>query len=151
MSEQSGADFSDLPGKVNVPTLVMHCRDDQAVPFSQGVDIASGIAGAEFVQIESRNHILLEDEPGWEKFKGLVLEFTGNRGGEEDRQFALLSDRERQVLARIAAGDSNAEISDRLFISEKTVKNHITNIFGKLDVANRSQAIVKARDGGFKG
>ena len=151
MGEQGQADFSDLPGKITVPTLVMHSREDQVVPFSQGVDIAADIAGAEFVQIESRNHVLLEDEPGWETFKDLVLEFTGHRGAAEDPLFTQLSDRERQVLARIAAGDSNADISDRLFISEKTVKNHITNIFGKLDVANRSQAIVKARDGGFKG
>ncbi|MEJ2435834.1 MAG: helix-turn-helix transcriptional regulator, partial [Pseudolabrys sp.] len=60
-----------------------------------------------------------------------------------------LSDRERQVLACITAGCSNVQISGQLFISEKTVKNHITHIFEKLGVTNRSQAIVKARDGGF--
>ena len=48
-------------------------------------------------------------------------------------------------------GRSNAEIAARLHISEKTVKNHITRIFEKLAVTNRSQAIVKARDGGFAG
>jgi pimeloyl-ACP methyl ester carboxylesterase/DNA-binding CsgD family transcriptional regulator len=151
MGEQGQADFSELPGKVNVPTLVMHCREDCVVPFSQGVEIASGISGAEFVQIDSRNHILLDGEPGWNTFKELVLEFTGHRGGDEDELFAALSDRERQILARITSGDSNAEISNRLFISEKTVKNHITHIFEKLNVTNRSQAIVKARDGGFRG
>jgi pimeloyl-ACP methyl ester carboxylesterase/DNA-binding CsgD family transcriptional regulator len=151
MGEQGYADFSDLPGKVGVPTLVMHCREDGVVPFSQGVEIASRIPDAEFAQIDSRNHILLADEPGWNTFTNLLLEFTGHRGGAEDPLFAELSDRERQILACITEGASNAEISARLFISEKTVKNHITRIFDKLGVTNRSQAIVSARDGGFQG
>lgn len=150
MGEQGHADFSDLPEQVSVPTLVLHCKDDGVIPFSQGVEIASRIPGAEFAQIDSRNHILLADEPGWETFTRLVLEFTGHRGGAEDPLFGQLSDRERQILACITAGTGNAEISAQLFISEKTVKNHITRIFEKLGVSNRSQAIVKARDGGFQ-
>ena len=150
MGEQGHADFSELPEKVVVPTLVIHCIDDAVVPFSQGVEIASRIPDAEFVQIDSRNHILLADEPGWDTFRNLVLEFTGRRSDAEDPLFAQLSDRERQVLACITDGASNADISDRLFISEKTVKNHITRIFEKLGVTNRSQAIVKARDKGFQ-
>jgi pimeloyl-ACP methyl ester carboxylesterase/DNA-binding CsgD family transcriptional regulator len=150
MGQQGNADFSDLPERVRVPTLVMHCRDDGVVPCSQGVDIASRIPDAEFAQIDSRNHILLADEPGWETFKNMLLEFTGHRGAAEDPLFAELSDRERQILSRITAGDSNTAISEKLFISEKTVKNHITRIFEKLGVSNRSQAIVISRDGGFK-
>jgi len=151
MSEQSHADFSDVPPKIEVPTLVMHCREDGVIPFSQGVEIASKIRNAEFVQLESRNHILLESDPAWEQFKRLVLEFTGTPSGVEDAVFATLSDRERQVLEAITEGLGNAEISASLFISEKTVKNHVTHIFEKLGVTNRSQAIVKARDGGFGG
>ena len=150
ISEQGHADFSGIPEKIEVPTLVMHCRDDGVVPFSQGAQIAAEIRDAEFVQIDSRNHILLPDEPGWETFKSVVLEFTGTRGAAEDALFAALSSREREVLAQIAAGLGNADISRRLFISEKTVKNHITSIFEKLGVSNRSQAIVRARDGGFQ-
>jgi len=102
------------------------------------------------VQLESRNHILLPDEPAWDTFKSVVLEFTGAEVATTDALFATLSKREREVLAQITAGLNNSEISTRLFISEKTVKNHITNIFEKLGVSNRSQAIVKARDGGFQ-
>ena len=151
MGEQGYADFSDAPKNVEVPTLVMHCRDDGVVPFSQGTEIAAAIRDAEFVQLDSRNHILLADEPAWETFKSAILEFTGAKAASEDAVFAALSNRERQVLAEIAAGFSNAEIAERLFISEKTVKNHITNTFEKLGVSNRSQAIVRARDGGFRG
>ena len=149
MGEQSHADFRDLPGQVDVPTLVVHCLDDQVIPYAQGVQIAAGIRDAEFVQIQSRNHILMHDEPGWETFKSVLLEFTGIESAAEDALFATLSKRERGVLAEIATGSSNAEISARLFISEKTVKNHITKIFEKLGVSNRSQAIVRAKDGGF--
>ncbi len=150
MREQGKADFSDIPAKVGVPTLVMHCRDDQVVPFSEGIDIARGIDGAEFLQLESNNHILLEDEPAWERFKEAVLEFTDRPVDGEDPVFASLSGREHEVLAKVAEGLSNAEISAALFISEKTVKNHITKIFEKLDVKTRSQAIVLARDKSFR-
>ena len=150
MREQGQADFSEVPARVRVPTLVMHCRDDKVVPFSEGMDIASGIEGAEFLQLDSKNHILLEGEPEWERFREAVLEFTGRPAGSEDPSFAPLSDREREVFSKVAEGLSNAEISSALFISEKTVKNHITNIFGKLGVKTRSQAIVLARDKSFR-
>ena len=151
MKEQSSADFSGLPEQVEVPTLVAHCREDGVIPFSQGMEIASRIRNAEFVQLECRNHIMLESDPAWERFQRLVLEFTGRPAHVEDPLFAELSEREREILACITEGCSNADISERLFISEKTVKNHITHIFEKLGVSNRSQAIVKARDGGFQG
>ncbi|HEY8536250.1 MAG TPA: response regulator transcription factor, partial [Vicinamibacterales bacterium] len=65
--------------------------------------------------------------------------------------FAALSTREREVLALIAEGFSNAEIAERLHISEKTVRNHASNVFDKLGVWSRAQAIVFARDHGFPG
>jgi DNA-binding NarL/FixJ family response regulator len=58
--------------------------------------------------------------------------------------------RERQVLALITEGLSNTEIAERLTISEKTVRNHTSNVFDKLGVWSRAQAIVFARDHGFK-
>lgn len=150
MAEQGHADFSGLPPRVRVPTLVMHCREDNIVPYTQGVDIASGIPGSEFVQLESNNHILLEGEPAWDVFMDMVLEFTGRSSQAEDAVFSKLSTREREVLGSISEGLGNPEIAERLFISEKTVKNHITRIFEKLGVTTRSQAIVMARDGGFR-
>ena len=150
MGEQGNADFTGILEQVEVPTLVMHCVDDGVIPFSQGARIAAGIRGAEFVQLDSRNHILLPDEPAWQTFRSVMLEFTGVEAAAEDALFATLSKREREVLAQITAGLNNAEISARLHISEKTVKNHITSIFEKLGVGSRSQAIIKARDGGFR-
>ncbi len=60
-----------------------------------------------------------------------------------------LSDREREVLKLMAAGDNNKEIADRLVISGKTVSNHITNIFSKLQVATRAEAVARAREAGL--
>lgn len=63
--------------------------------------------------------------------------------------FPELTDREREVLGLIAQGCNNAEIAQRLVISPKTVRNHITNIFSKLQVADRAQAIIRAREAGL--
>lgn len=68
---------------------------------------------------------------------------------EGDRDFEELSEREREVLELIAAGYNNIEISQKLVISPKTVRNHITNIFSKLQVADRAQAIRRARSRGM--
>lgn len=73
----------------------------------------------------------------------------GGQMGKSVAPFPELTDREREVLTLIAQGRSNNEIAHRLTISPKTVSNHISNIFNKLQVADRSQAIIKARDAGI--
>ena len=65
------------------------------------------------------------------------------------RSFPDLTGREREVLGLIAQGHSNAEIAAHLFLSPKTVRNHISSIFEKLQVPNRAQAIVRAREEGM--
>jgi DNA-binding NarL/FixJ family response regulator len=62
---------------------------------------------------------------------------------------AELSEREREVLARIGAGRSNTEIAEELFISMATVKTHVRHIFAKLDLRDRAQAVVVAREAGL--
>ena len=65
--------------------------------------------------------------------------------------FPELTDREREILTLIAQGRSNAAIADALVISMKTVRNYISSIFSKLQVTDRAQAIVRARDAGLGG
>jgi pimeloyl-ACP methyl ester carboxylesterase/DNA-binding CsgD family transcriptional regulator len=142
----------DLLPRVSVPTLVLHARNDEAVPLSQGRLAAAGIPGAKFVELDSSNHILLETEPAWERFKEEVLVFTGRlaeSADTEDAVFAILSPREREILGKISEGCTNIEIGRQLFISEKTVRNHVTRIFDKLGVRSRAQAIVLAKDKGL--
>jgi len=69
----------DLLPTVRVPTLVMHTRGDLRVPFSQGQEIAAGIPGATFVPLESRNHLILADEPANRQFFDAVASFLGDR------------------------------------------------------------------------
>ena len=64
-------------------------------------------------------------------------------------QFDSLTRRERELVELIAQGRNNLQIATQLGLSAKTVRNHVTNIFAKLDVENRAQAIVLARNAGF--
>jgi DNA-binding CsgD family transcriptional regulator len=145
-------DVTSLLDKVRAPTLVLHACGDAVVPIAEGHILAAGIPGAQFVELDSKNHILLENEPAWERFGDEVLEFMELKGPTrgEDAAFASLSPRERGVLRLITEGLSNAEIAERLSISEKTVRNHVSNLFDKLGVWTRAQAIVFAMERGFK-
>jgi len=145
-------DISASLADVRTPTVVMHARGDEVVPVAEGRLLASGIPGAQFVELDSRNHVLLEHEPAWQRFQEEVLAFTQqDQPAARDTAFAALSAREREVLTLMTEGLGNAEIAERLQISEKTVRNHASNIFDKLGVWSRTQAIVFARDHGYNG
>jgi DNA-binding NarL/FixJ family response regulator len=78
-----------------------------------------------------------------------VLGFFNNGPVASDPIFPELTSREREVLALIADGESNSTIARRLSLSPKTVRNHVSSIFTKLHVADRAQAIVRARKAGL--
>jgi pimeloyl-ACP methyl ester carboxylesterase/DNA-binding winged helix-turn-helix (wHTH) protein len=61
--------------RISVPTLVVHSRNDLIVPFSDGIELASGIQGARFVALEEGNHVLLESEPAWPRFSAELTVF----------------------------------------------------------------------------
>ena len=79
----------------------------------------------------------------------LVDFFAAPPSAVPPRAFPQLSAREREVLELIAQGIGNAAIAERLCLSPKTVRNHISNIFSKLQVADRAEAIVRAREAGL--
>jgi pimeloyl-ACP methyl ester carboxylesterase/DNA-binding CsgD family transcriptional regulator len=140
----------ELLEQVRVPTLVVHARHDAVVSLKEGRLLATTIPNAQFVELESKNHILLESEPAWTRFQQVALDFLGVAPPvAEDGVFASLSPREREVLALLTEGLANAEIGERLSISEKTVRNHLSNLFDKLGVWTRAQAMVFAREHGF--
>lgn len=80
-----------------------------------------------------------------------VIAHFATGGGSTSAAFPSLTDREREVLELLAAGKGNATIAHQLMISLKTVRNHVSNIFTKLQVSDRSAAIVKARQAGLAG
>ena len=86
---------------------------------------------------------------GPEVAKRLMSFFSAPRPAAPSEAFPELTAREREVLDLIAGGRSNTEITRQLFLSPKTVRNHISNIFTKLRVADRAQAIVRAREAGL--
>lgn len=77
----------------------------------------------------------------------LIGYFASGRGSA--LPFAGLTEREREVLELVAQGCSNADIARQLFLSPKTVRNHVSNVFSKLQVTDRAQAIVRAREAGL--
>jgi DNA-binding NarL/FixJ family response regulator len=79
----------------------------------------------------------------------LIHYFAALRPMAADLAFPELTDREREILQLIAQGHSNAEIAERFLLRMKTVQNHVSNIFSKLQVADRAQAIVRAREAGL--
>lgn len=77
--------------------------------------------------------------------------FSAIRPSRVHEAFPELTEREREVLALIADGDSNSQIAATLDLSLKTVQNHVSNILNKLQVADRAQAILRAREAGLRG
>ena len=75
--------------------------------------------------------------------------FSVPRSANPQRAFPELTEREEEVLFLVAQGNSNQEISRQLFVSLKTVRNHVSNILVKLQVADRAQAVIRARDAGM--
>jgi pimeloyl-ACP methyl ester carboxylesterase/DNA-binding CsgD family transcriptional regulator len=144
------ADALDDTPRVRCPTLVLHAREDAIIPFEEGRLVASLIPGARFVPLESRNHILQENESAWQQMASEVQGFLSvssiDRGS---LSLAQLTPRERDVLELIAQGRDNYRIAEQLGISEKTVRNYASVVFDKIGAHSRAQAVALARDAGL--
>lgn len=80
----------------------------------------------------------------------LIDYFAMPRPNIAQELFPTLTEREREILQLIARGSSNSDIAKHLSLSGKTVSNYISNIFGKLQVTDRAQAVIRARDAGLE-
>jgi pimeloyl-ACP methyl ester carboxylesterase/DNA-binding CsgD family transcriptional regulator len=150
MREFNRIDVTAMLPQVRCPTLVLHSRSDVRVPFEEGRLLATEIPGARLVTIDSPNHLLLGNEPGWQRWVDEVTAFLPAReaaGG--GALVSALTRRQLELLELLAQGRDNAQIAAAMGLSEKTVRNHITGIFDRLEVDNRAQAIVLARESGF--
>jgi len=147
-------DVVDLAKQVTTPTLVLHGRHDGGVPFEEGRLLAGLIPHARFVPLDSRNHILLDGEPAWERFLAEVFAFLGTEESKEKRLepqelFPELTPRELDVLQLMAQGASNKAIAAELVVTAKTVRNYVSRIYSKLDANSRAQVIILAREAGL--
>jgi pimeloyl-ACP methyl ester carboxylesterase/DNA-binding CsgD family transcriptional regulator len=137
---RSWIDIRDTARGITQPALVLHARDDRAVPYEEGRRLAALLPDARFVTLESDNHILQEGEPAWEAFCSEVRAFLGDgeRAGPTSDDLSELSEREREVLQLVAAGMSNEEIAERLFLSTRTVERHLSNVYAKLRLSGKA-------------
>ena len=151
MTAQGSAEVSEEARQIRCPALVLHARGDARVPFEEGRRLASLIPDARFVPIDGRNSLPLDSQPTFADTMREIRDFllAGQSPAGKTGAFADLTPREHEVLELIAQGRDNLQIAAHLGLSEKTVRNHITPIFDKLAVENRSQAIVKAREAGL--
>jgi pimeloyl-ACP methyl ester carboxylesterase/AraC-like DNA-binding protein len=107
----STIDVRELLGKVTTPTLVLHARDDQVVPFAAGEELARKIPGAMFVPLEGENHIILETEPAWPLFTKAVAEFLDKDSAPAAVKLAApAKPRPRDSMAK-CAGTDGAELA----------------------------------------
>jgi pimeloyl-ACP methyl ester carboxylesterase/DNA-binding CsgD family transcriptional regulator len=136
-------DVVHLLPQVDAPTLVLHSRNERMNDFEDGVLLASAIAGARLVVLDSSNHILLGDEPAWQVFVDEVAAFMAQDRGPTTSvtggaAAALLSARELEILRLAAQGHDNAAIADSLTLSVRTVERHLQNAYLKLGVQGKS-------------
>jgi len=144
------SDMRALLPQVRCPTLVLHPRQSAILAFDDGRVVASLVPDARFVPLESRNHILLDTDEAWEQFASEIDEFLSVPGNNSPALVLdRLTSREQEVLEYVAQGLSNGGISTRLKIAEKTVRNHVSIILGKLGASSRAHAVVIGRDAGF--
>jgi pimeloyl-ACP methyl ester carboxylesterase/DNA-binding CsgD family transcriptional regulator len=136
-------DIIDQLPRIAAPTIVLQAIGDRATSFDNAVSVCSRIHGARLVPLESRNHILLADEPAWKVFIDEVASFLE----PERRAYAertpgpsaeALSRRERDVLRLAAEGRTNDEIATALGLSVRTVERHLSNVYAKLGLAGRA-------------
>jgi len=141
LASRVGRQAADVAGElpaITAPTLILHALRDQASPFSDAVEVAGRIPDARLVELDSANHILLQDEPAWETFVEDVRTFLEPDRAADDAagstMIETLSPRELDVLRLVARGRTNGEVATELGLSPRTVERHLSNVYAKMGV-----------------
>jgi DNA-binding NarL/FixJ family response regulator len=138
----------------NVRVLVLTMHEDDESVFAALRAGASGylLKGARPHEVLRAVHAVADGEAIFgPSLAGRLLDWFSGPNGAPPVPFPDLTAREREVLELVAAGVGNAEIARRLGIAAKTARNNVSNILTKLQVSDRAQAIVKAREAGMGG
>lgn len=137
-------DARDVISSIEAPTLVLHRREDRAIPFALGQDLASSIDRAQFVELHGDEHF-----PWRGDAEAVVVATTRFLSGHAPAPVSptvsvpgrdVLSPREIEVLRLVAAGRTDAQIARELVLSAHTVHRHVSNIRTKLGVPSRAAA-----------
>lgn len=142
-----------LAASPHITILVLTMFDDDDSVFAAMRAGARGylLKGAEGEETVRAIHVVSGGEAIFSPAiaRRLMQYFGGPRPTTAPETFPELTQREREVLALLAQGYTNPAIAEKLVLSPKTVRNHVSNIFSKLQVAGRAEAIVRARDAGL--
>lgn len=137
-----------------VAVLVLTMSEDADAILSAVRAGARGylVKGAEVERIQSAIRTVAAGEVVFgEGIADRTLALLTGGARRSNRPFPALTDREVEILSLVAAGLSNTDIARRLVVSEKTVRNHVSNIFTKIQVTSRAEAVARARDAGLAG
>ena len=141
--------------QIAAPTLVLHRREDRAIPFALGRELAASVPDTRLVVLEGSAHLpwrgdaaavaaavgeFLDGDAG----AGAQLRARRREAPGERLEPAGLSDRELEVLTLVAAGLNDAEIAERLVLSPHTVHRHVANVRRKLRQPSRAAAVAQA-------
>jgi DNA-binding NarL/FixJ family response regulator len=137
--------------QVGVVVLTMFEDDDSVFSAMRVGARGYVLKGADPSEILKVVHAVAGGEAyfGPEIARRLMDFFSAPKSASPEEAFPELTSREREILDLIAQGHTNAKIAARLFVSPNTVRNHISHIFAKLQVADRAEAIVRAREAGL--
>jgi pimeloyl-ACP methyl ester carboxylesterase/DNA-binding CsgD family transcriptional regulator len=150
-------DVADRLGEVATPAVVLHRREDRAIPFERGAELAAGLPGASFVALDGADHY------PWFGDSAAVLRATLRALGVDDAGAVTpnpssdpapaegqdLTSRETEVLTLVAGGLSDREIAERLVLSPHTVHRHVANVRTKLGLPTRAAAVAAAAKRGL--
>ena len=145
------SDVSDLLSRIAPPTLVLHGRDYSHLDSVESTHVAAAIPGSRLVLLEG-SVLFAEIGEGLSAIQSFLQGVAAEASIAKHDTVASasnLSARELEVLRLLAAGRSNQQIADELVISRNTVRRHVSNVFDKTGVANRTEASVYARDHGL--
>jgi pimeloyl-ACP methyl ester carboxylesterase/DNA-binding CsgD family transcriptional regulator len=140
-------DVRDCLPAVQAPTTVVHRRDDRAIPFRLGREVAAKIPGATFIPLSGTAHFPWHgdvDSVARACREALAPAQPSPPRDATAPEQILLSDREREVLDCVARGLSDREIAEQLVLSSHTVHRHVANIRRKLGRTSRSAAVAEA-------
>ena len=137
--------------KIGVVVVTMFEDDDSVFSAMRAGARGYVLKGADAEEVLKVVGAVAEGEAhfGPEIARRLMGFFSAPKPAAPSEAFPELTAREAELLDLIARGLNNTEIAKRLYVSQKTVRNHVSNIFLKLQVADRAQAIVKAREAGL--
>ena len=133
---------ASLLAQVAAPTLVLHRRDDRAIPYRAGRELAARIPGARLVSLPGRSHFPFVGDAA--AVVRAILEFLGSTPaaappGRAGRASGALTARQLQVAALVADGLTNRQIAERLGIEERSAEGHLERIRHRLGVTSRAQ------------